>query len=630
MIIFKNNELQEKFNRDGYVVVPLIDIDTVHRLNDLYRLVQPVSYKGFSSTIFNRDIALKKETSNKIENILSGYMSETLQDFRPLGCSFLCKTSGEESFMPAHQDWTIVDESKFASVTIWMPLVDTTENNGALRVLPGSHKFSNVLRSPTLPGAFQEIISELYDATIPLLVKAGEAVIFNQALIHASTANMSDADRVVATYGLVHKDAQLSFYHQVENRQVEQYAIADDFFITYNDIGSPPTDGQKVNTFSYSWGNWNLTDLKVALARTSNKSYTTKMKRLFKDENIQSFFEKNGYAKFKILDESEVKELLNYYQEQDLGQKDGPGFTMSMELSDKEKVAKVREKIYEVALPKALPYYFNARVIAGSYVVKEHNLQCIVPPHQDWSFVDNEGEYCSVTCWIPLVDTTIKNGAMGVIKGSHLMLNNIRSSPSPQVPTPLMDHQFTIFPYLEMIEMKAGEALVFDHRTFHASTPNTTKQPRVAIGLGFTQQEATICHYTLKQNGTKDTLLKYYVDDAFLLKYDNSLLSRMYENHQSIEGYEVAEELPFNFTAPTIEELTAMVTQAGNTMNIELSTYLANLFGFNTNTTTEKVEEQIIVPIIEDAPAVVEPKPWKGAYTPMNILREIKIRLLGK
>jgi ectoine hydroxylase-related dioxygenase (phytanoyl-CoA dioxygenase family) len=134
-------------------------------------------------------------------------------------------------------------------------------------------------------------------------------------------------------------------------------------------------------------------------------------------------------------------------------------------------------------LPKALPHYFNARVIAGSYVVKEHNLQCIVPPHQDWSFVDNEGEYCSVTCWIPLVDTTLENGAMGVIKGSHVMLGNIRSSPSPQVPTPLMDHQFTIFPYLEMIEMKAGEALVFDHRTFHASTPNTTNQPRVAIRL---------------------------------------------------------------------------------------------------------------------------------------------------
>ncbi len=630
MTVFKNEELQEKFNRDGYVVVSLIDSDAIQFLRDLYSTIQPVSYKGFSSTIYNPDIALKKNTSKKIYDAVNGFVNSYFQDTRPLGCSFLCKTPGTDSFMPAHQDWTIVDESKFSSITIWMPLVDTNESNGALRVLPGSHRFSNVLRSPTLPGVFQQISDELFNATVALPVKAGEAVIFNQALIHASSANMSGSDRVVATYGLVHKDAQLSFYHQIEKGKVEQYAIADDFFITYNDIGSAPTNGQKVNTFSYSWENWSSTDLKVALARINNNLYTTKMKRLFNDENIQVFFEKNGYAKFKILDESEVNVLLDYYHEQNLRQEDGPGFTMSMELSDKEKVAKVREKIYEVALPKALPHYFNVRVIAGSYVVKEHNLQCIVPPHQDWSFVDNEGEYCSVTCWIPLVDTTIENGAMGVIKGSHLMLNNIRLSPSPQVPTPLMDHQFAIFPYLEMIEMKAGEALIFDHRTFHASTPNITDQPRIAIGLGFTQQDAKICHYTLKSNGKMDTLLKYYVDDAFLLKYDNALLSRMYDGNQSIEGYEVAEELPFNFSAPTIEELTAMVTQAGNTMNVELSTYLANLFGFNTNTATEKVEEQVVLPTIEDAQPVLEPKPWKGAYTPMNILREIKIRLLGK
>lgn len=628
MVIFKNIELQKKFDRDGYVVLSMIDLETVQYLSALYREVQPISYKGFSTTIYGADVALKKTTSSKIYEAVNQSVSSYFQDIRSLGCSFLCKTPGEDSFMPAHQDWTIVDESRFASVTIWMPLVDTNGENGGLRVLPGSHRFSSVLRSPTLPGVFTQLYQELFNETELLEVKAGEVVVFNQALIHASSANLSSSERVIATYGLVHKDAELSFFHRANEGQVDQYAIPDDFFITYNSIGSAPETGQKVKTFDYTWKDWSTIDLKVALQRTRNKLNYATMKKLFKDENIQSFFEKNGYAKFKILDEPEVKILLDYYYEQNLRQQDGPGFTMSMELGDKEKVAKVREKIYEVALPKALPHYFNARVIAGSYVVKEHNLQCIVPPHQDWSFVDNEGEYCSVTCWIPLVDTTLENGAMGVIKGSHVMLGNIRSSPSPQVPTPLMDHQFTIFPYLEMIEMKAGEALVFDHRTFHASTPNVTNQPRVAIGLGFTQQDATICHYTMKPNGKKDTLLKYYVDDAFLLKYDNSLLSRMYDINQPIEGYEVAAEIPFDFKSPTIEELTAMVTQAGNSLNGELSNYMANLFGFNTSNNAESPEEAVEAipePIPQDPP-----KPWKGAYTPMNILREIKIRLLGQ
>jgi hypothetical protein len=104
----------------------MIDLETVQYLSALYREVQPISYKGFSTTIYGADVALKKTTSSKIYEAVNQSVSSYFQDIRSLGCSFLCKTPGEDSFMPAHQDWTIVDESRFASVTIWMPLVDTT------------------------------------------------------------------------------------------------------------------------------------------------------------------------------------------------------------------------------------------------------------------------------------------------------------------------------------------------------------------------------------------------------------------------------------------------------------------------------------------------------------------------
>ena len=122
-----------------------------------------------------------------------------------------------------------------------------------------------------------------------------------------------------------------------------------------------------------------------------------------------------------------------------------------------------------------------------------------MPPHQDWSFVEDEKKYCSVTCWIPLQDVNMENGCIGVIKGSNRFFSNVRPSPSPQVETPLKNHMYTIFPYLELQEMKAGEALIFDNRTFHASPPNTTDSARVAVGLGFTQSEAEIRHYYLKR-----------------------------------------------------------------------------------------------------------------------------------
>lgn len=629
--IFKDKLLQQKFEQHGYVTLPLINLPIVNSLMALYKKVQPTSLKGFSSTIYNQDIALKQKTSESIFSHIDEHIKIHLENFRPLGCSFLCKTPGQESFMPVHQDWTVVDESRYASVTVWIPLIDVDENNGAMRVLPGSHKFSNALRSPTLPGAFQNLSGIIYENMKWLKVKAGEAVIFNHALLHASPPNMSTSDRIVATYGLVPIEADLCFYHKNEEGKVVHYHVPDNFFITYNRIGNAPENGIKINEFEYQSPSFELLDLRKAVQKFKIES--NHMKPLFKDAEIQAFFSKNGYVRIKMLDEHDVKTLLEFYFQQNLRDHSGYGFNMSIEDDDKEKVAFIREKILEVALPKALPHLVdNARVIASSFVVKEKNPQGVVPPHQDWTFVDNEGENYSVTCWIPLVPTKRENGYMGVIKGSHLIYDNIRPSPSPQVPTPLMNHLFAIFPYLEMYEMQPGEALIFDHRTFHASTPNVTDTPRVAIGLGFTQGDSKICHFNLKQNGKKDTLLKYEVDDNFLLKYDNARLSRMFNAGEKIEGYEVKEELPYIFPNPTSEELTEQIISAGNVFNEELCLYMAKLFNFDMGGNAQQV-----LPTQDKQSALEEhkllttssPKSFWQIYTPMNILREIKYRVTG-
>jgi len=624
MNLLNDTNLNKQLLEDGFVVVSIFDELVIRELTQLYKQIQPISFEGFSSTIYNQDLETKRITSEKISTLLHPYVSEILNEFRPLGASFLCKTPGENSKMPVHQDWTIVDELNFGSYTIWIPLVDVDELNGAMKVLPGSHKFSSTLRSPTLPGSFKEVENEIYDLMEWVKIKAGQAIVFNHALLHASPPNFSQSDRVVATYGFIPTDAEMSFFHQQKDGIVEQYAVNDDFFITYNNIGEAPENGVLINTFDYKFEQFTMNDLMHSILNFKQK--TNKMKSLFKDPQIQDFFNKNGFAKFKILDDEDVKELYDFFNSQNLRDHSGYGFNMSMEDEDKEKVAFIRKKIFDVALPKALPHFENAKVIAGSFVVKEKNPQGVVPPHQDWTFVENEGEHYSVTCWIPLVPTRLENGYMGVIKGSHLIYDNIRPSPSPQVPTPLMNHLFAIFPYLEMYEMQPGEALIFDHRTFHASTPNITDDPRVAIGLGFTQADASICHYSLKQNGKKDTLLKYKVDDEFLLKYDNSKISRMYDNNQEIEGYEIVEELPYVCPNPTSEELLGLIKAAGNTFNVELCEHMAKLFNFNPDGTSKTSEsENLTIQKID-----VKGRSFWKVYTPMNILREVKFRITGK
>lgn len=623
--VFKDISLQNSFDRDGYVVISLIDDLKVNELYKLFNQFQPNSPKGFSTTIHNLDINFKVNVSSQIRDKLESSIDNYIENVRPLGCSFLCKTSGSESYMPAHQDWTIVDETKSYSATIWIPLVDTDDENGALRVIPGSHLFSDALRSPSLQSVFENINDFLFQQTITLKLKAGDAVVFNHALIHASFANLSGKNRVVATYGFVPSKTELCFYQSVGNSVVDKYKVADNFFLTYNQIGQAPLGATLLNSFKLEIEKWTEVDFLNAITKIKNRY----MKKLFKDDAVQEFFNKNGYVKIPILGEVEVKELLNYYYQEDLKDISGSGFSMSMEDGDSEKVARIRKKIFEVALPMALPHFHNPKVIAGSYVVKHNNPTGVVPPHQDWTFVENEGEYYSVTCWIPLVDTKIENGCMGVIAGSHNLIGNLRPSPSPQVPTPLSSHVFSIFPYFKMYEMKAGEALIFDHRTFHGSTPNITKELRVAIGLGFTQADASICHYHLKADGKKDTLFKYFVDDDFLLNYNNLLLSKMYDKGDNIKGYKVAEEVHFDCPQFTLEQLKDMFDKNGNTYDVNLSALLQQYFPSQENKTDNPEPVFISQPeqyVPEEAVLDGSIPFWK-VYTPINIIKEIVYRL---
>src|SRR5690606_28742754 len=254
----------------------------------------------------------------------------------------------------------------------------------------------------------------------------------------------------------------------------------------------------------------------------------------FSNQALQQEFETNGFVKINALDNEAVATLKNYYESLNLKDELGYGFHISMDQENKSVVAEAMNKIFEVALPQLNHYFDNAQVFTCSYVVKEPNPQGVVPAHQDWTFVADETQHCSVTVWIPLVDVNMDNGALGAIKGSHLFSDYHRPSPSPEVPNPLGDAMFSIFPYFDIIELKAGEALVFNNKTFHASPPNTSNETRLAVGLGFTQKDAQLRHYYLKPNGKQDTVIEYEIDKDFFHKYDNVSLSKLYRSGKEI------------------------------------------------------------------------------------------------
>ena len=568
----KDTDLANKLERDGFVVVPFCSEEQLRQLRELYRTVPADSNSPFWSSSFLTDTPFKEQLSKSTSAILNESVSNCLAEHKPLGCSFLTKFPGEYSEMPIHQDWTVVDESKFGSYTFWIALDDTNETNGALEVIPGSHKLNSELRSPSLPVAFEGIRKELRPYLQMVKMKAGEAMLFNHSLMHSSPANQSEKPRVAVTYGFVPESAALSMYYGSEEGKVKKYNMPDDMFIKYPEIRNEPLIGEFAEVFDYEVKPLTMAEVEDKLGLPKSE-----MEPLFKDPELQASFEKNGFVKIPALGQTEIDQLLKLHQELNLKDEKGYGFHVGMDNADKTLVASMVNRIKEVAMPKVEGALTGAQVFTASFVIKEPNSQGVVPPHQDWSFVEDEKKHCSVTCWIPLQDVNMENGCLGVIKGSNRFFTNVRPSPSPQVETPLKNHMYTIFPYLELQEMKAGEALIFNNRTFHASPPNTTEAPRIAVGLGFTQANAEIRHYYLKP-GTEDTLLKYKIDPEFFLKYDNMGLSKMYDEGKNIEGYELVEEIPYEWENLSDDEMRSLIESAGNTFNAPLVQTMTKLF----------------------------------------------------
>lgn len=118
------------------------------------------------------------------------------------GTSFFIKEKRNPSFVSWHQDSTYWGLDPADVVTAWVALSDSTAENGAMRVIPGSHKLDQVphrdtFRPENLLSRGQEIMVEVDDAQARMLeLKAGEMSLHHVRLIHGSDPNPSDLRRI--------------------------------------------------------------------------------------------------------------------------------------------------------------------------------------------------------------------------------------------------------------------------------------------------------------------------------------------------------------------------------------------------------------------------------------------------
>lgn len=286
--VFQSQEDHESFLKNGYVIKQLLDQPEVTHLQMIYERLHPDGVKGFYSTTFHPDPDHRQEVNDSILETAMPRIEAIFKDFKIYFASFIVKEPGPQSKLIMHQDMTLVDESKYNGINIWCPLVNLTTVNGAIEVLPRSHRLHPTYRGSSLPDLYDGMVPEVKSFLQALHLKAGEAVIFDQSIIHNSPPNLSSNPRPVINIFVTHKDAKIQIaYHnkEVEPDKVELFEQEDDFLMNFQqfgkDIFSRPKIGKSLGFVDYDFPGLTIEKLEAEYGPLPQKEEQASKKKGF-------------------------------------------------------------------------------------------------------------------------------------------------------------------------------------------------------------------------------------------------------------------------------------------------------------------------------------------------------------
>jgi hypothetical protein len=224
VISFLKKQLQATFEKDGFVVFDLLNGKEVEELQAHYERLKKLHVnpdQTLFSSLDNDNPALGREVEQAIQSVCLPPIKREIAEFDYLFSTFLIKKSAENNPTPFHQDPTLIDEEPALSANLWIALEDTHENNGALRFVPGSHRITETLVvTPDFYTFYHEYPHKLSPYCVDVKLKKGQAVIFNNKLVHGAYPNESGKDRIAAVVALKSKNSPWCYYY-MPNKAIE-------------------------------------------------------------------------------------------------------------------------------------------------------------------------------------------------------------------------------------------------------------------------------------------------------------------------------------------------------------------------------------------------------------------------
>ena len=248
---FQDPALQATFEREGYVVIPLLDREQVSALKQAAVRVLPdhpaLNDPQGSAYVSYFDVERREPVSRLIQSFVTKRLADVLVGYQPLYSTFFYKHANAAA-MDLHQHSPCVADPAETVIDCWCPLVDCNAQTGSLQVVPRAHQLFDHVQTPQTP-----LYWSAFDATLrakhmkTLSVKAGEAVLFEDSLPHGSSANLQSKSRLATLTTMIPAEA-IPAFHSRKGSDTAGYLASDSFAYSdfFNDRLPPQSEWQKV------------------------------------------------------------------------------------------------------------------------------------------------------------------------------------------------------------------------------------------------------------------------------------------------------------------------------------------------------------------------------------------------
>ena len=151
------------------------------------------NYIHLISPIFNK-VCLNKNILDAVESIIG-------KNILICGTTLFIKNPNEKDIVSFHQDAKYIGLEPHNWVTAWLAVTDANEQNGCMRMLPGSHKenlktHEQKFDENNLLTRGQTITNVPLNKTDPIILKAGQLSLHHPTIVHGSGLNQSNDRRI--------------------------------------------------------------------------------------------------------------------------------------------------------------------------------------------------------------------------------------------------------------------------------------------------------------------------------------------------------------------------------------------------------------------------------------------------